>query len=285
MTSARVVAAVKRCLGGAKVGHTGTLDPDATGVLVCTVNAATRLSRFFLTAAKTYRATLQLGVETDTQDAAGKIVATRPVTVNEQDVRAVAARFQGRIDQVPPVYSALKHRGVPLHRLARSGRPVTKPPRPVTIYRLDVLDVNLPRVGLEVVCSAGTYVRTLCADMGAALGCGGHLSTLRRTACGGFTLADAVTLETLEGLSREGRVGQRIVGMNEALREMAAVAVDAELAGWIGNGRRLTAAQIAPPAQGGPLKVLDRRARLLAVIEFNPETQFWEYALVVSIQP
>jgi tRNA pseudouridine55 synthase len=285
VTSARVVAVIKRCLGAAKAGHTGTLDPDATGVLVCTVNAATRLSRFFLAAPKTYRATLYLGVETDTQDAAGKVIARGAVTVGEGQVRDAARRFQGRIEQVPPIFSSLKHQGVPLYRLARSGRPVTKPPRPVTIYRLDVLDVELPRVTLEITCSAGTYVRTLCADMGAALGCGGHMADLRRTVSAGFTLAEAVTLEALENLGRQGRAAERLIDMTSALREMDAFTANPVLAGRIGHGQRLTAADIAPPAESGLLKVVDERNRLLAVIEFDPAAQRWDYACVMPYQP
>lgn len=281
ITSAQVVAAVKRCLKGTKVGHTGTLDPAATGVLVCTVGAATRLSRFFLAAPKTYRATCRLGEETDTQDAEGQVTATRPVTVNEARVRAAAARFEGRLTQVPPAFSALKHRGVPLYRLARDGKPVTKPPRPVTVYRLEVLSVDLPEVVLEVECSAGTYVRTLCADLGAALECGGHLTALQRTACAGFALEEALSLAELEDLGRQGRIAERIIDMNAALRQMPKVTASPPLAQRIAHGGRLTAADIAPPAGKGPLKVLDRRQRLLAVVTFDPGTQHYDYACVM----
>jgi tRNA pseudouridine55 synthase len=285
VTSARVVAAVKRWLKGAKVGHTGTLDPMATGVLVCTVGAATRLSRFFLAAPKTYRATCRLGEETDTQDAEGQIIATRPVTANEAQVRAVATRFQGAITQVPPVYSALKHQGVPLYRLARAGKAVAKPPRPVTVYRLAVLAVDLPRVMLEMDCSAGTYVRTLCADLGAALGCGAHLTALRRTACAGFTLQDAVSPEVLENMVRRGRLSERIIDMNAALRHMARETAAPALARRIANGGRLTAADIPPPAGHEALKVVDQRQRLLAVITFDPETRQYDYVCVMPNQP
>jgi tRNA pseudouridine55 synthase len=285
VTSARVVAAVKRCLKAAKVGHTGTLDPEATGVLVCTVGAATRLSRFFLAAPKTYRAACRLGVETDTQDASGQVTATRPVMVDEARVRAAAARFEGAITQVPPVFSALKHRGVPLYRLARDGKPVAKPPRPVTVYRLTVQAVDLPRIDLEVACSAGTYVRTLCADLGADLGCGGHLSALRRTASAGFTLAEAVTLEEMEELARRGRIAEAIIDMNTALREMSGVTAAPALVQRIANGGRLTAADIPPPDEAGPFKVVDSRHRLLALITFDPQTRCYDYVCVMPHQP
>lgn len=285
VTSARVVATVKRILKGTKVGHTGTLDPAATGVLVCTVGAATRLSRFFLAAPKTYRATCRLGVDTDTQDAEGQVTATRPVTVDEDRVRAAAARFQGTITQVPPVFSALKHRGVPLYRLARAGKAVIKPPRPVTVYRLAVLAVNLPEVVLEMDCSAGTYVRTLCADLGEALGCGGHMTALRRTGCAGFTLEDAVSLTTLEELAGQGRSAELVIDMNTALRQMTDVTATPALARRIANGGRLTAADIPPPVGQETLKVVDSRQRLLAVITLDPETQRYRYICVMPHQP
>lgn len=283
-TSARVVATVKRLLKGTKVGHTGTLDPAATGVLVCTMGRATRLARFFLAAPKTYRATCLLGVDTDTQDAEGRVTATRPVMVNEAQVRTAAARFVGRITQVPPVFSALKHRGVPLYRLAREGQAVTKPPRPVTIYRLAVLAVDLPQVVLEIDCSAGTYVRTLCADLGAALGCGGHLTALRRTACAGFMLDEALPLAELEDLVRQGRIAERVIDMNAALRQMAPVTANPPLARRIADGGRLTAADIPPPAGEEALKVVDHRQRLLAVITFDRDTQRYDYVCVMPQQ-
>lgn len=279
VTSARVVAVVKRHLGARKVGHTGTLDPDATGVLVCCVNAATRLARFFLAGAKTYRAVLRLGVETRTQDGSGEIVAERPVTVDAAAVREAAGRFEGVLQQVPPVYSALKHRGVPLHRLARRGRPVVKEPRRVTVYRLTVEEVDLPRVALEVSCSAGTYVRTLCADIGAALGCGGHLAALRRTACAGFTLDDAVALDRLPA---DGGV---LIGMTEALRGMPAATADRVLAERIRNGQRLTLRDLPPPSGSGRLKIVDADRRLLAVVTYDKDAEGYAYDCVIPRQP
>lgn len=284
VTSARVVATVKRLLKGAKVGHTGTLDPAATGVLVCTMGRATRLAQFFLAAPKTYRATCRLGVDTDTQDAEGQVTATRPVTVSETQVRTAAARFVGRITQVPPAFSALKHRGVPLYRLAREGKAVTKPPRPVTIHRLVVLAVDLPQVVVEIDCSAGTYVRTLCADLGAVLGCGGHLTALRRTACAGFTLKEAVSMAELEDLVGQGRIAERIIDMNAALRQMAEVPANPMLARRITDGGRLTAVDIPPPVGKEALKVVDHRQRLLAVITFDPDTQRYDYVCVMPHQ-
>ena len=286
MTSARVVAVVKRCLAARKVGHAGTLDPDATGVLLCCIGAATRLARFLMQRPKAYAATLILGVDTTTQDSAGRVTAIRCLGgVTAEGIRRAASRFEGTIEQVPPVYSALKHQGVPLYRLARSGRPVSKPPRPVTIHRLKVMEVALPRVRLEVVCSAGTYVRTLCADLGRELGCGGHMSALRRTASAGFSLDEAVDLDTFEALCRGGRAGERIVPMNRALRDMATLTADTDLARRIGDGQRLTPRDIGPPPDRGPIKVVDGNDRLLAIIEFDNAASRYDYACVLHHQP
>lgn len=162
---------------------------------------------------------------------------------------------------------------------------MAKPPRPVTVYRLTVQAVDLPRIDLEVACSAGTYVRTLCADLGADLGCGGHLSALRRTASAGFTLAEAVTLEEMEELARRGRIAEAIIDMNTALREMSGVTAAPALVQRIANGGRLTAADIPPPDEAGPFKVVDSRHRLLALITFDPQTRCYDYVCVMPHQP
>lgn len=285
ISSARVVATVKRTLKARKVGHAGTLDPDATGVLVCCVNAATRLARFFLAGAKTYRATLRLGVDTTTQDAAGEVVARRPVAADAAAVRAASGRFEGVLEQVPPAYSALKHQGVPLYRLARSGRPVVKPPRRVTVYRLVIERVALPWVDFEVTCSAGTYVRTLCADWGEALGCGGHLAALQRIASGGFTLAEAVTLDALAERAAQGRAQTALIGMADALRGMPEAVAETELAERIGDGRPLSERDLAPPAAGTQMKIVDHDRRLLAVVRYETDTRRYAYDCVMPTQP
>jgi tRNA pseudouridine55 synthase len=179
ISSAGVVARIKGIFGVNKVGHTGTLDPFATGVLICCLNQATRLPGFSSKATKCTKRTLVLGTVTDTQDATGTVTGRHALDgISAQQVEETAARFVGDITQVPPVYSALKHQGTPLYKLARRGVPVEKPARPVRISRLEILEMNLPTVRLSVSCSSGTYIRTLCADIGQKLGCGGHLKTL-----------------------------------------------------------------------------------------------------------
>ena len=168
-------------------------------MLVCCINQATRLAGFLLHGNKKYVAELRLGQETDTQDSTGTVVASaEPGDYSRQAIQAVVESFSGTIEQLPPVYSALKHNGVPLYKLARRGRPVQKPPRQVQIYDIGVQDIDLPYIRFEVSCSAGTYIRTLGADIGKQLGCGGHLSALKRVESSGFGLDQAIALPQLE---------------------------------------------------------------------------------------
>ena len=188
-----------------KAGHTGTLDPLATGLLPLCFGEATKFSSTLLDADKTYLATVKLGIVTDTCDAEGKVLATHPVTTTEADVLALLTRFTGEIEQVPPMYSALKREGKPLYELARQGIEVERAARKVTIHALEISNWQGDRFDLCVACSKGTYVRTLAADIGTALGCGAHLSALRRTRVGMLDIAQALTLGAIEALSAAAR--------------------------------------------------------------------------------
>lgn len=188
-----------------KAGHTGTLDPLATGLLPLCFGEATKFSGELLDAGKSYLASVRLGIVTDTADAEGQVLETYPVTVTEADLHALLPRFTGEIEQVPPMYSALKRDGVPLYELARKGIEVERAPRRVTIYSLQVSTWAEDRFDLAVDCSKGTYIRTLAADIGAALGCGAHLSALRRTRVGMLELGNAVSLDAIEALPAEDR--------------------------------------------------------------------------------
>jgi len=286
LSSAQVVSRVKALFGARKAGHTGTLDPFATGILVCCINRATRLSRFFLKGDKTYEAVLRLGTRTDTQDATGVVTDSQPIEgITAERVVHVASRFTGTISQIPPVYSALKHEGTPLYKLARRGQAVEKPARSVRIDRLDILDVRLPDVRFSVSCSAGTYIRTLCADMGASLGCGGHLKTLRRTASCGFGLEDARRLERLQEWKARGTLEAAVVGMREALHFIPEVVAEKRLARSIRNGVKLSAGDFPDrptPSPAGFIKVVDRSGRLIAVLEASPEADSYIYCCVFS---
>lgn len=198
MTSHDVVARVRRILGGAKVGHAGTLDPDATGVLVLCIGKATKISSFLMEADKVYEGVGRLGQSTDTQDASGTVLQERPVDVTPEQLREASRRFVGRIEQIPPMYSALKVDGKKLYRLARKGVEVERQPRPVHVYSWELRSVTIPEFEFSVCCSKGTYVRTLVHDLGEAVGCGGHLARLARSRQGGFGLEDALSWEALQ---------------------------------------------------------------------------------------
>lgn len=206
LTSHDVVNRVRRILGTRRVGHTGTLDPFATGVLPVAVNEGTKAIPFLDEGRKAYDALLRLGVKTDTLDMTGQVLHEADGTrVSRDRLDDVVRGFTGEISQMPPMFSAIKQDGQPLYKLARQGREVERQARLVRIYSLEILSIDLPLVALRVVCSRGTYVRSLADDMGAALGCGAALQELRRTASGPFDIASSVTLEGLEEAVRDGR--------------------------------------------------------------------------------
>ena len=196
-TSQDVTARLRRVFGTRRIGHGGTLDPMATGVLPVFVGRATRGVEFFEHADKTYEAVLRLGTVTDTQDSTGTVLEQRPVAVTEAEFREILPKFTGNISQVPPMYSAIKVDGKKLYELARAGKEIERKPREITIFSLDLLEFSGETAKIRVHCSKGTYIRTLCHDIGAALGCGGCMEALRRTAAGEYTLADSVKLDTL----------------------------------------------------------------------------------------
>lgn len=288
ISSAKVVARVKRLFGAKKVGHTGTLDPFAEGVLVCCINEATRLAQFLLAGTKRYEATLKLGIETDTQDSTGTITATKAVIdCTEQRIRSTVKKFIGPIDQQPPVFSALKHKGTPLYKLARQGRPVQKPARRIHISKIKILEIKLPLVHLEVSCSAGTYIRTLCADIGKQLGCGGHLRALKRTQSSGFTIQQALSLSQLEAQSLDGEVNGSLISMTEALGDMPQCRADQNLMKKIRYGQpiRKTDFDLGGSSknlmkQDTHLKIVDGDNALLAVIKYNKNQDNFSYACV-----
>ena len=204
MSSNQALQKVRWLLNAEKAGHTGSLDPLATGVLPLCFGEATKFSQYLLDADKGYEAVMQLGITTTTADAEGDVLQRREVRVTAADIEAVLPRFRGDIEQVPPMYSALKRDGQPLYKLARAGEVVEREARSVTIARLELLGLEGDLARLSVSCSKGTYIRTLVEDIGEALGCGAHVQALRRTHAGPFELAQAVTLETLEAAHAAG---------------------------------------------------------------------------------
>jgi len=217
-TSHDVVARVRRLTTVRRVGHAGTLDPLATGLLVLGIGQGTRVLEYATDADKRYSATLRLGISTDTYDADGAVIRTRSwQQIPEAAVRATLTTFLGEIQQRPPAYSAIKQGGVPLHRLARAGQAVELPPRNVTIYEIEVRRIQLPEVELDVHCAKGTYIRSLAHDLGELLGCGAHLTALRRTASGGIMLAQALTLADWEAALADGSWPARLLPLDAPL--------------------------------------------------------------------
>lgn len=288
ITSARVVADVKRLLDARKAGHAGTLDPFAEGVLVCCINDATRLARFLLEGNKSYDATLKLGIETDTQDKTGSVIAVKPVMDWPEDViKSVVKKFEGQIQQQPPVFSALKYKGTPLYRLARKGTPVQKPARRVHISKIKILEVNLPLVHLEVSCSAGTYIRSLCADIGQQLGCGGHLLALRRTESSGFKIQQAISPKQLEKRVLAGDSKRYLISMTDALGEMPTCIADQKLIERVRHGKHLKAADIRIARlsknltkKNTHIKIVDGDNNLHAVLNYEKSSNRLSYACV-----
>ncbi len=290
ITSAKVVSIVKKALKAKKVGHAGTLDPFAGGVLICCVNQATRLAEFLLNGTKKYVAELKLGEETDTQDLTGTVTATAELkNYSVETLQKVFKTFEGPLEQLPPVYSALKHKGVPLYKLARSGKPVQKPPRQVEIYSIAIVDIALPLIRFEVSCSAGTYIRTLGADIGKMLGCGGHLNALKRTASSGFTLDQAVSLSALENLTPEAPRPAKFIDMVDALPEMFACRADTNLVKKIRHGQMITVRDLigadgskTGPLEGSKIKVVDQTGQLVAILNYQAHDQRLKYCCVFA---
>jgi tRNA pseudouridine55 synthase len=284
ISSAKVVSQVKKLLGAAKVGHTGTLDPFATGVLVCCINNATRLSRFLTHDKKTYSAVIKLGIETDTQDLTGNIISScNKVNFSSSELEMTFKRFEGEIKQQPPVYSALKHKGVPLYKLARKGKPVQKKPRRVFISYIKILKISLPLVHFEVSCSSGTYIRTLCADIGNVLGCGACLKELRRVENNGFKISEALTLEEVRNLNMCNRLSARVINMSNPLDYMPGCIADDFLAAKLKHGHTITKKDIAlkqAHINEGCIKVLDKNDNLMAILKMGKNSEKYQYCCV-----
>lgn len=238
ITSHDAVNKMRRLFGTRAVGHTGTLDPMASGLLVILIGSATKASEYAMEHDKSYRAGLLLGITTDTEDTTGKVLSESGNIPSEDEVVAVSRHFVGDIMQTPPMYSALKVGGKKLCDLARDGVTVERAARPIHIYSLDVTRSDERNYTLDVACSKGTYIRTLCADIGAALGCGGAMSSLVRTQCGGFSLDDAVTTEQLEEIDIAAR--QALLRPTESLfRELPSVRLSDFYARLARNGAEI----------------------------------------------
>ena len=272
-TSHDVVAKVRQQIGAAKVGHAGTLDPAATGLLPILIGKGTRVAEYLVNWDKEYRAQLRLGETTDTLDATGNVLERRSTQhLTPSAIVEIVDRFRGEIQQVPPMYSAVKIDGIPLYRSARAGKTVVRETRTVFIHELDVLDVAGDDVMLRVVCSKGTYIRTLCADIGEALGVGGHVRALQRTRVGPLTLDRALTVDGLIHEHHLGALGAHVWSIDEVLRDLPVVVVDVHAADRIRHGAPVawshvlsTKDVLLPQKAGLPVRIHDGNGRLLAV--------------------
>jgi tRNA pseudouridine55 synthase len=266
-----VIRAIRRLLGIKKIGHIGTLDPMATGVLPLAIGRATRLVPFIQDGPKEYEGRMLLGRVTDTLDVTGRVLEESPVNgLTRQDIESAAGELVGDIQQVPPAYSAVKINGRPAYKLARKGEDVLLKSRTVTVHSFRITDAALPLVDFSVLVSKGTYVRTLVSDLGARLGVGGCLERLRRLKSGPFSITQAVTLEEAEALAAEERLSDRIISANEALEFLPQVSVSSQTAEHVANGRSLDLQNLeATDFNAGPVRVRFGDG-LLAVYEYNP---------------
>lgn len=240
LTSHDVVDRVRALTGLRRIGHAGTLDPLATGVLLVCVGPATRVSEYLMAGRKVYRACARLGVTTDTYDADGQVIARSPVEVGCTQVQAMLPPFRGVILQVPPMYSAVKHRGEALYRLARRGIQVERKPRPVKVFRLELTAWRQDEITLEIACSPGTYVRALVHDLGQALGCGACLTALTRLASGSFRIEDSATLKELAEVAADRRWSGILHPIDVALTQFPAVCLNAGVARRICSGQAVS---------------------------------------------
>jgi tRNA pseudouridine55 synthase len=281
ITSYRVVALVKRLSGERRVGHAGTLDPMATGVLPVCLGQATRVVEFLTDATKAYRAEIELGVTTDTYDASGNVIQREnPSGIHQEQVEAALASFRGIIQQTPPMYSAIKHQGKKLYELARAGITVERKSRPVTIYSLDIVDFQPPLVTIEVECGKGTYIRSLAHDLGQVLGCGASLKSLVRQRYGPFDIENAVSVPRLEDAFRGGGWEHFVHPMDSVLSAWPAVVVDEATEQAVRNG--VSIALPLEPSSGSRCRAYTADGHFLGVLRFGPEKGQWHPEKVFS---
>ena len=269
-TSHDVVAKLRGILHMKKIGHTGTLDPDAEGVLPVALGKATRLVDMITDKEKTYEAVMHLGVVTDTQDMSGTVLSqAEELHVTEEELRAAIESFVGDYMQIPPMYSALKVNGKKLYELAREGKTVERKPRPVHFYEIEILEIDLPLVRFRVTCSKGTYIRTLCHDIGEKLGCGAAMETLLRTKVGRFTLDDAITLAHTEEAVQNGEIESKVLGIEEILAEYPRVCCTKEGDRLLANGNPLVQVLVDAEEKNGWIRMCNSEGNFAGVYQWD----------------
>ena len=287
MASFAVVSLVRRLTGVRRVGHAGTLDPAAQGVLPICLGQATRVVEHLVDSPKTYRAQVRLGAATDTYDATGTVTATAdPSDVTEQQIQDALLPYRGRIQQLPPMYSALKHEGTPLYQLARAGQTVERKPRSVTIHRLELLEYAPPLLTLDVECGRGAYIRTLAHDLGQHLGCGAHLASLIRIKAGLFLLEDALSLDDFRQAVREGVWQEFLHATDSVLIDWWAAILGEEHTRDVLEGRAFHLTPLRPErlmglAPGAPCRAYSADGRFLAILRYGGG-RFWHPSKVFA---
>jgi tRNA pseudouridine55 synthase len=273
LTSHDVVQIIRRGTGIRRAGHTGTLDPRASGVLVVLIGPAVRLSEYVSASDKRYQATIRLGSSTDTYDAEGRVTGQASLEgITEEKFDDELQQFVGEIEQVPPPYSAIKVKGRKAYEMAREGEEVDLEPRKIRVYSLEVLEWAPPEVVVDVYCSSGTYVRSLANDLGQKLGCGAHLVGLRRTKSGRFTLRDAVPLRRLQEAFDAGNWYRHLIPAAEALADWPMIELDGDQVELVRHGHRVP----ADPAATGWARGVSEQGDLVALLEVDPETNEWQ---------
>jgi tRNA pseudouridine55 synthase len=272
LTSHDVVQIIRKGTNIRRAGHTGTLDPRASGVLVVLIGPAVRLSEYVSASDKRYQAIIRLGTTTDTYDADGHVTSSSPVEVDEEQFEKVLSQFVGEIEQVPPPYSAVKVKGRKAYEMAREGEEVDLQPRKIQVYNLELLEWAPPEAVIDVYCSSGTYVRSLAHDLGEALGCGAHLVGLRRTKSGRFTLRDAVPLRKLRDAFDAGNWYQFLIPAAEALSDWPAVELSVEQVESIRHGHRIP----AESGISGWARGISEQGELVALMEADDQANEWQ---------
>ena len=268
-TSFDVVAKLRGILRMKKIGHTGTLDPEAEGVLPVVLGKATKLVDLLTEKQKTYEALLHLGLETDTQDMTGKVLREQPVNVTEEEVIAVIRSFLGEQQQIPPMYSALKVDGKKLYELAREGKTVERKPRTVHFYEIEIKKIELPYIRFSVTCSKGTYIRTLCHDIGQKLGCGGCMEELIRTRSGNFDLEDSMTLAQVEEAVKNGTIENRVIRIGQVLKDYPEIFCTREGDRLLENGNALSEKMVRNNHKEGWVRMCDSQGEFRGIYQWD----------------
>lgn len=289
ISSAKALAFVKKKIEAKKAGHTGTLDPFATGLLLCTINQGTKISRFFLSGKKRYLARIHLGIQTNTYDPTGKVTyiakKNSVFALDKENITKKVNSFHGIQNQVPPSFSALKYKGQPLYKLARKKKEILKPARQIEIFDIKLLNIDLPFLDIDILCSQGTYIRSIAFDLGINLKCGAHLAKLCRTKVGSFKLEDAISLEDFEKLdSKDAK--KRIVSLSDSLGFMQKLIADKNTVQKIKFGQTLTLNEFETKQFDQSLshcfKIVDEKNKVLSIVQLDKNAKKFNYCCVFN---